>query len=71
MGWVLALGVATTLIGIAGLGLCIARAAAVRKLADPDVVRARLRGLVALNMAAVGVAFFGLALVVMALFLRG
>lgn len=70
MVWLVILGAIVTLAGLAGLGLCIRRAAALKGAAqDPDAVRARLHGLVALNMASVGVAFIGLALVVVGLIL--
>ncbi|MEO0388994.1 MAG: hypothetical protein AAF281_15995 [Pseudomonadota bacterium] len=62
-------GALTTCIGLAGLGLCIRRAASLRQLDDAEAQRRAMRGLVALNMGSVGVAFFGLALVVVGLIL--
>lgn len=67
MTWLIILGSITTLIGLAGLGVCIRRAAALRR--DPDTAKAGLHGLVALNMASVAVAGLGLALVVVGLIL--
>ncbi len=69
MTWLVILGVVTTLIGIAGLAVCIRKAAAIRKAPDPAAAKAQLHGLVALNMASVGVAGLGLAFVVVGLIL--
>ena len=71
MTWLVILGSLTTLVGLAGLGVCIRRAAALRKAADPETAKARMHGLVALNMASVGVAGLGLAFVVVGLILAG
>ena len=55
-------GVVTTLIGLAGILWLLRRARRLRESqADDATVRAELRSLVILNMAAVGVAFIGLA----------
>ncbi len=63
-------GVATTLIGLAGIVWFFRRARRLRQSqADDATVQAELRALVLLNMAAVGVAFFGLAITVVGLFL--
>ena len=63
-------GVATTLAGLAGLAWFFRRARRLRE-TDPDdaTVPAELRALVVLNMAAVGVAFIGLAITVIGLIL--
>ena len=63
-------GVATTLVGLAGILWVIRRARRLRgSEADDATVRAELRLLVVLNMAAVGVAFFGLSFTVIGLIL--
>jgi hypothetical protein len=67
MTWLVILGTLTTLIGLAGLAVCIRRAAQLRR--DPETAKAKLHGLVALNMASVGVAGLGLAFVVVGLIL--
>ena len=64
------IGAVTTFLGLAGLGYCIREAARIRSgAAEGQDTGAKLRGLVAVNMAAVGVAFIGLALVVVGLIL--
>ncbi len=61
-------GVATTLVGLAGILWFLRRARRLRETdADDATVQAELRSLVVLNMAAVGVAFFGLAITVVGL----
>ncbi len=70
MDILVSIGVGVTVLGLVGLVLCIRKAAALRALKDdPDAQRAAMHGLVALNMASVGVAFIGLALVVVGLIL--
>lgn len=69
MTWLVILGTLTTLAGLAGLGWCIKSAAAIKRLDDPDAAKSRMHGLVALNMASVGVAGIGLAFVVLGLIL--
>ena len=70
MTLLIVIGAVTTLLGVAGLGYCIREAARVRGgTLTPEERTAKLRGLVAINMAAVGVAFLGLALVVVGLIL--
>ncbi|MHA3976915.1 hypothetical protein ACW9UR_04445 [Halovulum sp. GXIMD14794] len=69
MTWLVILGTITTLIGLAGLAVCIRRAAAVKGEPDQEKVKRQLHGLVALNLASVGVAGLGLAFVVVGLFL--
>lgn len=59
------IGAAMALLGIAGLVWCMSRAASLKRsdVSDDEAVR-QLRVLVAANVAAVGTAFMGLALVV-------
>jgi hypothetical protein len=61
-------GVATTLVGLAGIVWFFRRARRLRETdSDDATVQVELRALVLLNMAAVGVAFFGLAITVIGL----
>ena len=61
-------GVATTLIGLAGILWVLRRARRLRQSeADDATVQAELRSLVVLNVAAVGVAFIGLSFTVVGL----
>jgi hypothetical protein len=61
-------GVAVTLVGLAGILWLIIRARRLRQTkADDATVQAELRALVLLNMAAVGLAFAGLAIAVVGL----
>jgi len=61
-------GVAVTLVGLAGILWLIIRARRLRRTkADDATVQAELRALVLLNMAAVGLAFAGLAIAVVGL----
>ena len=63
-------GVALTLIGLAGILWLISRARRLRTAETDDAtVQAELRALVLLNVAAVGVAFMGLAITVVGLIL--
>ncbi len=63
-------GVALTLVGLAGILWFFRRARRLRETdADDDAVQAELRSLVVLNMAAVGLAFLGLAITVVGLIL--
>ncbi len=63
-------GVATTLVGLAGILWFLRRARRLRDTdADDATVQAELRSLVVLNMAAGGVAFIGLAFTVIGLIL--
>ena len=63
-------GVALTLVGLAGILWFIQRARRLRKSeADDATLQAELRALVLLNMAAVGLAFMGLAITVVGLIL--
>jgi len=70
MTLVLYTGVAITLLGIAGIIWLIIRARRLRRTdADDATVQAELRLLVLLNMAAVGLAFLGLAVTIVGLIL--
>ncbi len=61
-------GVALTLVGLAGILWFFRRARRLRETdSDDATAQAELRALVLLNMAAVGVAFFGLAIAVVGL----
>ena len=63
-------GVALTLVGLAGILWFIHRARRLRRTdADDATVQAELRALVLLNVAAVGLAFLGLAITVVGLIL--
>ncbi len=63
-------GVAVTLVGLAGILWFFRRARQLRETdADDATVLAELRSLVVLNMAAVGLAFLGLAMTVIGLIL--
>lgn len=71
MSFALYAGVATTLIGLAGILWFMHRARALRSSKVDDAgVQAELRMLVLINVAAVGVAFLGLAITVVGLILR-
>ena len=61
-------GLLLAALGLIGLGACIRRALAVRR-GEADGSSAAMHRLVALNMASVGVAFLGLALVTVGLIL--
>ena len=68
MTFVFYIGVATTLVGLAGILWFFRRARRLRVTdADDATVQAELRALVVLNMAAVGLAFMGLAIAVVGL----
>jgi hypothetical protein len=63
-------GVALALVGLAGILRFIQRARRLRRTeADDATVQAELRSLVVLNVAAVGLAFLGLAIAVVGLIL--
>ncbi|RVV99315.1 hypothetical protein EKE94_01050 [Mesobaculum littorinae] len=59
------IGVVLTLLGIAGLGLCVVKGVSLRRagLSDADL-RARLQRLVALNLGALAVSALGLIAVI-------
>jgi hypothetical protein len=63
-------GVAVTLVGLAGILWLIHRARRLREAkSDAGAIQTELRALVLLNMAAVGLAFIGLAMTVVGLIL--
>lgn len=63
-------GTVVTLIGLAGLILCIVAAMRIRRAGlDEAAMKARLQRLVALNMGALGLSGIGLAAVIVGLFL--
>jgi hypothetical protein len=58
-------GAALTLLGVGGLGYCVARAMRARRAGlDEAAMRAELQRVVAINMGALGLSALGLALVV-------
>ncbi len=59
-------GIFLTILGLVGLGACIRKALAVKR-GEGDGSSAGMHRLVALNMAAVGTAFLGLAFVTVGL----
>ena len=63
------IGTVTTLVGLAGLVVCIRKAEAIKTMEDKEAASARLHGLVALNMGSMCVAGIGLAMVVVGLLL--
>lgn len=66
------IGAALIAIGVALLAQMARRAAALKRAdASPEETQSALRGLVALNLAGVGAAFFGLALILAGLLLAG
>lgn len=65
MDWLIWIGAALALAGVAGLGWCIRLAVQARKAGLEDAaMRARMQRIVALNMAALGVSALGLMSVV-------
>lgn len=62
-------GAFTTLVGLGGLVLCIAKAAKVKSETDPEAARNALQWIAALNMGSLGVAAIGLAMIVVGLLL--
>ena len=64
------IGIVAVAAGLAGLVLCIMRAVDIKKGGgDADTNRKALNGLVALNMASIGTASLGLAMVAVSLIL--
>lgn len=71
MAAVIWIGAALTLLGVAGLAWCIRLALAARATGSAaEASRAALQKVLAWNMAALGVAFIGLMMVVVGLILR-
>lgn len=65
MEWLIWAGTAVSLAGVAGLFWCIAKAWAARRAGLPEAeLRARLQGVVALNLGALLLSALGLAMVV-------
>ena len=63
-------GALLSLVGVAGLVWCIVLAVQARKSGLPDDrIRERLQKVVAINLAALGISFFGLMLVLMGVIL--
>ncbi len=70
MEWLIWIGAAVSLGGVAGLLRCIQLALRARRAnLDEAVMRARLQHIVTLNMAALGVSALGLMMVVAGIFL--
>jgi hypothetical protein len=70
MDWLIWIGAALTLAGVAGLVACIVIALRARRAGlTGAAMQARLQRVVALNMAALGLSGIGLALVVAGIFL--
>jgi hypothetical protein len=71
MDWLIWIGAAVSLGGIAGLLRCIKQALRARKSGlDNTAMRARLQQIVTFNLAALGVSALGLMLVVMGIILN-
>lgn len=65
MGWLIWIGAAVTLAGLAGLVWCILKVTAARRAGlDDAALRARLQAVVALNLGALLLSALGLMLVV-------
>jgi len=65
MGWLIWTGTAVTLLGVAGLVLCILSVARARRAGlDEAALRARLQRVIALNLGALFVSAIGLMMVV-------
>ena len=70
LGWLIVAGVVVTLVGLAGLIYCVMTALKARKAGlDEEAMRAKLQGLVAWNMGALGLSALGLAMVIAGLLL--
>ncbi len=70
MEWLVYAGTVLALLGLAGLVWCIVKVAKARRAGLSDAeLRARLQGVVALNLGALAVSALGLMLVVAGLFL--
>lgn len=70
MDWLIWIGALVSLIGLAGLVYCIMSAAKVLKLGlDEDGMKAKLQGLIALNMGALAISSIGLMMVVIGILL--
>lgn len=70
MAWLIWMGSAVTVLGLAGLVLCIAKVAAARRAGLSDeAMRQRLQKIVALNLGALFLSALGLILVVVGILL--
>lgn len=70
MDWLILVGAIISLIGVAGLIYCIVAAARARRNEpDPQAMKTRLQGLVAMNMAALAISTIGLMMVVIGILL--
>ncbi len=70
MDWLIWIGTVVSLAGVAGLLRCVQLALRARKAGLPDdELRARLKSVVTLNLAALGVSTLGLLMVVAGIFL--
>lgn len=70
MDWLIWIGAVVSLLGVAGLFYCIVIATRAKRAGlDDDAMRARLKKLVLLNMAALFVSALGLMLVVLGIML--
>ena len=65
MGWLVAAGAALSLLGLVGIIYCIVIALRIKRSgASDEDIRARLKGLVAINLGAFFLSAFGLMMVV-------
>lgn len=64
------IGAALAVLGLAGLGVCVVKALAVKRSGDAETGLPIMQKLVALNMASVGIAAIGLAAIVVGLILQ-
>lgn len=70
MDWLIWIGAAISLAGVAGLVWCIVQAMQARKAGlEEEAMRARLQRVVTLNMAALGISALGLMCVVVGILL--
>lgn len=68
MTYLIYIGAIMVILGLVGLGYCIRKAMLIKQEQDQtEEVTKRMNGLVAINMASVGVSFLGLALIVIGL----
>lgn len=72
MEWLIWTGAGTSVIGLVGLFWCILRVWKARRAGlDDDALRAEVRKVVPLNMAALMLSVFGLMMVILGIFLVG
>ncbi|MBP0484628.1 hypothetical protein [Sagittula salina] len=71
MGWLIWIGAAVSLVGLAGLTWCIIKVWRARKAGLPEEeLRAVVRSVVALNMGALFLSTIGLMIVILGIFLK-